>query len=473
MAGANLDNLFLSLDSGKTWQVSKLTSEYVVWGDPCVIADTAGDFLFFHLSNYPQGNWIDRIVAQKYNTDQQVWTADTFAGLNGNKAQDKEWAVVDQNDNTIYLTWTQFDDYGSTLATDSSNIMFSKSTDAGNSWSPAIRINRNAGNCIDSDSTVEGAVPAVGPNGEVYVVWVGPDGLVFDKSLDQGATWLSQDKKICAVPGGWDIDIPGISRANGLPVTVCDISNGPNRGTIYVNWTDQRNGVHNTDVWLIKSIDGGDTWSNPIKVNNDLSTRHQFFTWMNIDQSTGYLYFVFYDRRNYSDNQTDVYLAVSRDGGHTFQNIRISESPFIPRNSVFFGDYTNISVVNGMVRPIWTRLDSATARLGVYTAWVDEITLTLHTEEIPSIEQNTMNVYPNPGRELAVIAYKLRKSEFVSLTIIDNQGKLLRVLVNDSNHPAGMFIEKFYPKQENLSLGVYYFILESDSQRKVQKFIVN
>ncbi len=29
-----------------------------------------------------------------------------------------------------------------------------------------------------------------------------------------------------------------------------------------------------------------------------ITTRHQFFVWSTIDQSTGHLWFVFYDRRN-------------------------------------------------------------------------------------------------------------------------------------------------------------------------------
>jgi hypothetical protein len=35
----------------------------------------------------------------------------------------------------------------------------------------------------------------------------------------------------------------------GLPVTKCDLSGGAYNGTIYVNWTDQRNGEDNTDVF--------------------------------------------------------------------------------------------------------------------------------------------------------------------------------------------------------------------------------
>ena len=77
--------------------------------------------------------------------------------------------AIDWNNINIYVTWTQFDRYGSADPLDSSIILFSRSLYAGQSWSTPIRINKVAGDCIDSDNTVEGAVPAVGPNGEIYV----------------------------------------------------------------------------------------------------------------------------------------------------------------------------------------------------------------------------------------------------------------------------------------------------------------
>jgi nicotinamide riboside transporter PnuC len=69
----------------------------------------------------------------------------------------------------------------------------------------------------------------------------------------------------------------------------------PHRGTFYVAWSNQLNGSGNTDVFLITSIDGGQTWGQAKKVNDDQTTRDQFFPWMTIDQSTGTLYVVFYD----------------------------------------------------------------------------------------------------------------------------------------------------------------------------------
>ena len=88
MAGANINAIYISQDSGHTWQAISMISQSGVWGDPCLIADTAGDFYFIHLANPPaqQGNWIDRIVCQKYDISQSNWTYDTYMGLNGSKA---------------------------------------------------------------------------------------------------------------------------------------------------------------------------------------------------------------------------------------------------------------------------------------------------------------------------------------------------------------------------------------------------
>jgi hypothetical protein len=182
VAGSNINNFFYSGNGGLSWTASSLTSTYGVWGDPAIITDTNGDFYYFHLSNPTSPGapgWIDRIICQKSTNGGATWSTGTFMGKNGLKAQDKHWPVNNPYNNDIYVTWTQFDKYGSILGTDSSNILFSKSTDAGATWTSPIRINKVAGDCIDEDNTTEGAVPAVGPNGEIYVSWAGPSRINF------------------------------------------------------------------------------------------------------------------------------------------------------------------------------------------------------------------------------------------------------------------------------------------------------
>ncbi len=376
-AGANIDYYYSSSDGGFTWSESSMSSSLGVWGDPCLLYDSLGYVYFGHLSyGSGSGYWIDRIVVQRSTNNGTTWNDGAGIGFNPpTRNQDKEWLAVDHSQSpfhgNLYVTWTEFDDYGSSSPSDSSRIRFSKSTDAGLTWSTAKTISDVSGDCIDSDNTDEGAVPAVGPNGEIYVSWAGPLGLVFDKSTDGGETW-GNDVFVSTIPGGWDFDVSGISRCNGLPITMCDISNSQYNGNIYIGWSDQRNGTTNTDVFLVKSSDGGNTWSQPLKVNDDQTTRQQFFTWMTVDPSTGHIWAVFYDRRNTTGDATDVYVAKSTDGGDTFENLKVSESSFTPSQFVFFGDYTNIAALNGKIYPIWMRADNMT--LSVWVAHVIDST---------------------------------------------------------------------------------------------------
>lgn len=469
LAGANTSNYYYSADGGFTWENKDLISPQLgVWGDPCIIVDTAGSFYYFHLSNPTNGNWIDRIVCQRTDDFTNSWTAGSGIGLNGTKAQDKEWAVVDPASNNIYVTWTQFDEYGSENPNDSSIIRFSKSIDQGVTWSEPLRLSKTAGDCIDSDNTVEGAVPAVGPEGQIYVAWAGPQGIVFDRSLDGGETWLENDRLLSDFPGGWDFAIPGIMRTNGFPVTICDLSNGPHRGTIYINWSDQRNGPDDTDVWMIKSTDGGETWSERIRVNDDEPGKHQFFNWMCVDQMTGKLWCIFYDRRNYTDTQTDVYMAMSEDGGETFTNFKVSNTPFIPSSWIFFGDYNNISACNDVVRPIWTRLHNN--ELEIYTAIVD-----IETVGLPDLKVNqpfaTIHSWPNPFSHSAAFSYKLKRAGNVSLSLRDMTGRTVYVFVDNQLLSSGKYVQQLDGSALQLEAGVYFFELLTPTGKQYQKIV--
>ena len=289
------------------------------------------------------------------------------------KFHDKEWVTLNPKNNHIYMTWTRFDKYDSKDTTQRSNIIFSKSIDNGMTWSTPIDISKFSGDCQDNDLTAEGATPSVGGNGEIYVVWARDSKLYINYSLDEGVTWLEEEIEVATQDMGWVLYIPGIYRCNGLPVTAYDNSNSEYKGTLYANWGDQRNGVKDTDIWLKKSIDGGLTWSKDIRVNGDDSKHHQFLSWLTIDQVTGYVYVMYYDRTNSETIETDVYLSVSKDGGDTFNDYKISETSFVPSKDVFFGDYTNISVHNGVIRPIWTRLDDK--QISLYTAIINQAQL--------------------------------------------------------------------------------------------------
>lgn len=375
VAGSIIDFFHYSDDGGKTWNTERLKSSLGVWGDPCIIADNNGIFYYLHLSDPDGTNWqseniLDRMVIQRSEDGGKTWSDGKGIGKNSPKQQDKEWAAIHPKTNEIYVTWTEFDKYGSSDPNDKTRILFSSSIDKGDTWSEPVPINQYDGNAIDDDETVEGAVPAVDNNGNIYVAWAYDKNIYFDKSIDNGKTWMENDKIVTQQSSGWTFNIPGLDRCNGMPVTCVDNSNSKYSGNIYINWSDQHNGSDDTDIFISKSSDEGDTWSKPLRVNNDETKTHQFLTWMSVDPKTGYIYIVYYDRSKYVGNQTDVILSVSKDGGESFESKTISESPFNPNGVSFFGDYNNISAFDGLIRPIWTRYEDN--KLSIWTSLIED-----------------------------------------------------------------------------------------------------
>jgi len=364
--GAVLEYYYFSTDGGTQWKSDTLSSPYGVYGDPVLQFDAKGRLYYFHLSDYPKGYWIDRIVCQYTDTytNAASFSKGSFPKPFGRKAQDKHWIDIDPASGVIYMTWTQFDKYDSKNFMDSSRIMFSKSIDRGVSWSDPKIISFYNGDCLDGDKTVEGAVPVLGINGTLFVTWTGPRGLMMQQSSDGGETWLPVERCLMQQPGGWDFKIPGIYRCNGLPVLNVDRSSGKHKGTLYLSWSDQRNGTKDTDVWLSKSSDEGKIWSKPIRVNQDKTKTHQFMSTFTIDQSDGTLHFLFYDRSTAKQPlETQVVWVSSTDGAKHFNQQRISQKSFIPNPKVFFGDYIAIAAANGRVVPVWVRLDRDRASL--------------------------------------------------------------------------------------------------------------
>lgn len=362
VVGSNLNWCYYTFTGGTSWTEDNITSaEHGVWGDPVLMFDEQGSVYYCHLSN-PEGDaWVDRIVVQKSISSGQSWNDGVGIGLNGNKVQDKEWICFDRSDSpyapNFYISWTEFDDYGSSDPADKTRIRFSVSDDRAETWSEPIVISDTEGDCLDGDNTMEGAVPCTGNNGEIYIAWSGPEGIYFDSSTDGGLTF-GQDKIISDMPGGWAFDVPGIYRCNGMPFTVCDNSDSPYSGNIYVMWSDQRNGTDNTDIFLLKSEDGGNTWSERIKVNNDETISHQFFPNIVVDPVSGIIYIVYYSRSETTGNDTEVWLARSDDGADSFENYRISKRTFTPESDIFFGDYIDIDAYNGVIYPAWMEMHS-------------------------------------------------------------------------------------------------------------------
>jgi hypothetical protein len=253
-----------------------------------------------------------------------------------------------------------------------SRILFSSSSDRGDTWTDAISISDQEGNCLDDDLTTEGAVPAVDRDGYIYVAWAYNEKIFLDKSEDQGKTWLEEDMIIAQQPGGWTMEVPPVFRVNGMPVTAVDLSNGKYENSIYVCWADTRAGENDINIYITYSRDRGTTWSDPVLVNKKSKTRNQFFPWMSVDPLTGKIFIVYYDEHKQAEGEARVVLAVSKNGGRKFKQFTISSSPFkLPPAPIFFGDYNNVSAYDGRVRPIWTRFEDG--KLSVWTALIDDL----------------------------------------------------------------------------------------------------
>ena len=430
IAGANLDHVFYSHDGGLSWTTEQMSSSLGVAGDPVVIFDAEGTAYYAHLSyRNTWDSWLDRIVVQRSTTDGVSWTNGIGVGYDPPRDHDKQWLIADRTDSPyrgrLHMAWTRFDMYGSGAFSDSSAIIYSFSEDQGATWQPTVRISDQAGDCLDYDETAEGAVPAVGPDGSVYMAW-GRDGAIwFDRSLDGGLTW-GADIQVATQPGGWDFSIPGVNRCNGFPITVCDISDSPWRGRLYVLFSDQRNGPDDTDIFLCSSDDQGTSWSAPMRVNGDVGTSHQFFPWLAIDPVTGHLYTVYYDRSRTTGVDTDVVLSWSRDGGATFSHKVLSESSFSPQEDVFMGDYIGIDAHDNMVHAIWTRLHEG--ELSIWTARAN-FTSSLGDEGGMVISRTQLEGQSaNPGGPETRLAYRLFAAAEVRLNVYDLRGHLIREL---------------------------------------------
>jgi hypothetical protein len=370
-AQSNRGNMtYLSEDGGSTWKtVATANPGKRIQGDDFVAFTSDGlalhAYIAFngHLGKRPARaetgifvrtskdgvTWSDAVpVIDHVNSTQPFEDKPSLRADNGKDSKHK---------GNIYVAWSKFDKYGTKDPNCKTHIYFSRSKNNGKTFSPAHRISETPGDCQDKSETVMGTSIAVGPKGEVYVVWAGPKGIAFCKSTDGGFTF-GKEKILTETPGAWYFDIEGIGRANGCPVIGVDHSDGPNRGTIYVNWGDKRNDHRkrgwwrwsDPDIFCMSSKDGGDTWSEPLRVNDDpkKNGKDQFFTWMAVDPVDGAVNIVFYDRRDTEGVKTGLTMARSIDGGKTFVNHKINQEPF-EGAPTFFGDYIGIDAHGGRV----------------------------------------------------------------------------------------------------------------------------
>ena len=122
--------------------------------------------------------------------------------------QDKPWFSVNEWQHSkgfghVYLSWTEFDVYGSKDPKDSSRFWFARSLDGGRNFETPVVISDVSGDALDDDGTAEGANIAVSPDGVLHATWSRNDTIWYDFSRDFGKTW-GKDQFVSRQIGGWN-----------------------------------------------------------------------------------------------------------------------------------------------------------------------------------------------------------------------------------------------------------------------------
>jgi hypothetical protein len=326
-----------SIDGGTSWQPGSLTTAAGPEGEVSMVADGKGDFYYIQTS----GN---QMVCHVSKDGGKTWDVGSpVIGPDPTKKNLRQTATIDAR-GTLHLTYTQFDNYPSDAADCRSAIFLTQSSN-GKKWSKPREISQVPGRCNDGRSAAAGAYTAVAYDGKSYVVWLNNQTIFMDRAFD-GSTWLSTDITVTKLKG---------DKSYSNPILLADRSKGPRQGSLYLTWSDTRAGKEDADIWFMRSTNYGDNWTSPQRVNDDTPVKHQYQPAMAIDQATGFFYILYFDRRAYDDNQTDVYLACSTDGGNTFKNKKISETSFAGSESWPEFGYTGLAAHKGIITPVWIR----------------------------------------------------------------------------------------------------------------------
>lgn len=368
VGGSNVDNFYWSKNATKSWNHFSATSNLGIYGDPVMhYADTT--LFFAHLSKTKgkkYGDWFDRIVVQQIPRIDPWQETSYSVGFNNGKMQDKPWLSSDHHstyNGAVYVSWTEFDEYDSDDEEDRSRIRFAAYLPKADSFTTALTVSDTTGGCVDDDNTLEGATTAVGKNGEIYMAWSGFEQIYFDKSLDGGKTW-GKDKIVAKQPEGWDMAMPNIFRANGMPFLACDTQTN----LLFLVWADEHHG--NGDIWLKTSQDGGETWNQRIKINQDTTSSHQYFPNISYHQPSQTLYIAWWDQRNSPRNVFyDIYTATyTPETG--VQEYRITPKSIpLPGKEFFYGDYIDIDVNHGSVGIIYPVYDEKKRKSYIHCAY--------------------------------------------------------------------------------------------------------
>ena len=220
-----------------------------------------------------------------------------------------------------------------------------------------------------------------------------------------------------------------------------------------------------------RSTNGGLTWSEPIRVNNDpTSTDWQWFGTMSVAPD-GRIDVVWLDTRDNPGTFLSIlYYAYSLDGGETWSdNYALSEAfdPHVgwPQQDKM-GDYYEMFSDETGVHLAWA--ETFNGEQDVYYSLITpaftDITENQQTSSF-TLSQN----FPNPFSDQTTIRYKLHKNGFVSLKVFDVMGREVAVLANEEQS-KGLHQVGFDAK--SLESGIYYYRLENGKYTETRKLMI-
>ena len=438
--------VYVSDDGGESWTNKALGLYKDNWtngNDPSVSFDGQGNGYVMYGSFVNTGGMPNAVLISRTTDEGKTWNAnipvisrdtvsDTF--------EDKYYVEVDKSVNspyygTIYTPWKRMN------YTDSSTqIVFSKSPDKGDSWSDPVNLSPRKEYTINHITWGQSyPLLTTGPGGEIYSVW--NDGTVngvgFNKSLDGGDTW--DDPRIIrnyetfgnevSTSSGRKHSVKGV-RAETYPVIKCDYSDSEWSGNLYVTYA----GGTIPDIFFSRSTDKGVTWSDAKIIHSD-TKNDQFWQWMDIDPLSGHIAIMYLDSRNDEENfWSETWVSLSTDGGQTWTDRQVSDHlSDISRgvNGVFAGDYSGCAFYDGIIYPSWVDMRDKTNN-NVYTAVVNTMA--------PSpVEDFEIAMDPNTPTELSLSWTPVMESSFgVELTkddfdiVIKRNGEIIKILAGDS-----------------------------------------
>ena len=471
-----------SFDGGATWQsdtlngVNPALGKYDAQGDPAIAAYGDGIFYFAFIDFNREDNQNRLAVAKSMDggiTWPQLGVIIDHLGPGSHDFEDKEYIAVDNTggpfDGNVYISWTRFP------VASSSRIMFSCSTDGGQTFSTPIQIS-------DTTGSQQGSVPVIGPNGEVYVVWQKLSSIVIDKSTDGGVTWGNDIEvaKISPIPS----PLPGAQfRVNSFPTIAIDRTDGSYNGNIYVAWADRTGVGRGPDILFTRSTNGGLKWKRPIRISRDRNSAYQWFPWMSVG-TEGNIDVVFYDRRETPNSPFfHTYYAQSKNGGRFFgRNIQVTDQVSDSRNDgfsgEFIGDYNGICSTTDNAHPFWTDIRNANQNAEGYTAAIASGQLLRTGLAAPPIVDRAplsgkvmqpalLQNYPNPFNPETWIPFELAQNASVTINIYDNKGQLIRTIALGPKK-AGVYLSKSKSAYwdgrdssgEKVASGVYFYTLQ-------------